>query len=76
MPECQERCDCGNVCGLTDGHVIHLCPRCKSEWEEPVFDPGTDIEEGFADDSICEACEGTGMVGGRLCKDCGGKIYK
>lgn len=38
--------------------------------------PVKGVEEGFAGDNICETCEGTGEVEDRICKDCGGKVYR
>jgi hypothetical protein len=82
-PKCQEMCYCGILCGQTGEHAMHECRECNRErqsripkLEKPVFDPSTDIEEGFADDRICASCDGTGEVDGRLCRDCGGRVYK
>ncbi len=72
--ECQGNCHCGNVCGRADEHTLHECQKCN--YERQCEFPAPSAEDSFADDRICEACDGTGMVGGRVCKDCGGRVYR
>jgi hypothetical protein len=45
-------------------------------WAHPLEEKPNTGEEGFVDSSICETCDGTGEVEGRLCKICGGKVYR
>lgn len=51
------------------------CPRMGQKFIVlPEPEPG--VEEGFAGDDICIACDGMGEIDGRICKSCGGKVYR
>jgi DnaJ-class molecular chaperone len=44
------------------------CPDCKANVEEKPFGSA-------GDDNICDQCDSTGEVDGRVCTNCGGKGY-